>query len=120
MKYRFESEKQANEQRKQAEQTEKKENAEDAQRAKQRERFQSVCSSRKREACNLLGVSTEASLEEVKSAYRKQVKSCHPDTLPPTATDGEREEATIRFRTVTEAYDFLCAELCAEPVSVAR
>ena len=120
LKYRFESEKQANEQRKQAEQTEKKENAEDAQSAKQRERFQSVCSSRKREACNLLGVKTDASLEEVKSAYRKQVKSCHPDTLPPTATDGEREEATIRFRTITEAYDFLCAELSKEPVSVAK
>lgn len=87
---------------------------------KQRERYQSVCSSRKREACKLLGVSLEASLEEVKGAYRTLVKNCHPDTLPTTATEAEREEATIRFRTITEAYDFLCAELSAEPVSVAR
>ena len=116
LKYRFEAGKQADEQRKQAENAKNTGNDEDAQRKKQRERFQSVCSSRKREACNLLGVSTEASLEEVKSAYRKQVKTCHPDTLPPTATEAEREEATIRFRTITEAYDFLCAELCAEPV----
>ena len=83
---------------------------------KQRERYQSVCSSRKREACNLLGVNPDASLEEVKSAYRTLVKSCHPDTLPPTATEAELEEAAIRFRTITEAYDFLCAELSAEPV----
>ena len=88
--------------------------------AKQRERYRSVCASRKREAYNLLGVSAGASLEEVKSAYRTLVKSCHPDTLPPTATEAEREEAAIRFRAVTEAYDFLCAELAAEPVSVAR
>ncbi|MBR4714523.1 MAG: DnaJ domain-containing protein [Paludibacteraceae bacterium] len=88
--------------------------------AKQRERYRSVCTSRKREAFNLLGLKTDASLEEVKSAYRAQVKTCHPDTLPPTATEAEREEASQRFRTITEAYDFLCAELSAEPVSVAR
>ena len=93
---------------------------ESAEQTKQRERYQSVCSSRKREACNLLGVKTDASLEEVKRAYRTQVKSCHPDTLPATAKDKEREEASIRFRTITEAYDFLCAELSKEPVSVAK
>ena len=87
---------------------------------KQRERYQSACSNRTKEAYKILGLSEKASLEEVKAAYRAQVKNCHPDTLPPTATDSEREEAAIRFRTITEAYDFLCAELCAEPVSVAR
>ena len=88
--------------------------------SKQRERYQSVCSSRKREAYKILELKENASLEEVKSAYRKLVKSCHPDTLPPNAKDSEREEAAIRFRTITEAYDFLCAELVAEPVSMAR
>lgn len=88
--------------------------------AKQRERCRSVYASRKREALSLLGVSSESSVEEVRNAYRALVKSCHPDTLPPTATEAEREEAAIRFRAVTEAYDFLCAEMCAEPVSVAR
>lgn len=87
---------------------------------KQRERFRTIYVNRKREACNLLGVSSEASMEEVKSAYRTLVKSCHPDTLPPTATEAEREEAAIRFRAVTEAYDFLCAELAAELVSVTK
>ena len=87
---------------------------------KQRERYQSACSSRLREAYKILGLSEKATLDEVKSAYRTQVKSCHPDTLPPTATDSEREEAAFRFRAVTEAYDFLCEELCAEPVSVTK
>ena len=88
--------------------------------AKQRERYRSVCASRKREAYNLLGLNSNASLEEVKSAYRTQVKSCHPDMLPSSATLAEREEATQRFRAITEAYDFLCKELSAEPVGVAR
>ena len=108
LKYRFEAEKQSKDQQKGSENTQ------------QRERYQSVCSNRKREAYNLLGLKADAPLEEVKSAYRTQVKNCHPDTLPPTATEEEREEATLRFRTITEAYDFLCAELSAEPVSVAK
>ena len=88
--------------------------------AQQRERYQSAYSNRMKEAYKILGLSEKATLDEVKSAYRAQVKTCHPDTLPPAAKDKEREEASIRFRTITEAYDFLCAELVAEPVSVAR
>ena len=88
--------------------------------AQQSERYQSAYSNRLREAYKMLELNEKASLEEVKTAYRKLVKTCHPDTLPPNAKDSEREEASIRFRTITEAYDFLCAELCAEPVSVAR
>jgi curved DNA-binding protein CbpA len=108
LKYRFETQKQAKGHRQEQENTQ------------QRERYRSVCSSRKREAYKLLNLKENAPLEEVKSAYRTQVKTCHPDTLPPTATDSEREEAAIRFRAVTEAYDFLCAELAAEPVSVTK
>ena len=108
LRYRFETEKRSRERR----------NGEEN--ARQRERCQFSYSSRKREAYNLLGLKLDAPLEEVKTAYRTQVKSCHPDTLPPTATIKEREDASQRFRTITEAYDFLCAELTAEPVSVAR
>ena len=111
LKYGFESMKQRSQQQN---------HTENAKNTKQQERFQSVCSIRLREAYNLLGLKQGATLEEVKNAYRTQVKICHPDTLPPNAKDSVREEATIRFRTITEAYDFLCAELCAEPVSVAR
>ena len=87
---------------------------------KQRERYQSACSNRTKEAYKILGLSEKASLEEVKAAYRAQVKTCHPDILPPTATETEREEAAIRFRSLTEAYDFLCEELVVEPVSVTK
>ena len=85
-----------------------------------RSHYPTTRSSRMEKAYELLRLAFGASLEEVKSAYRTQVKTCHPDTLPSTATKEEREEAAIRFRAVTEAYDFLCAELAAEPVSVAR
>jgi DnaJ-class molecular chaperone with C-terminal Zn finger domain len=88
--------------------------------AQQRERYQSAYSNRLKEAYKILGLDEKATLDEVKSAYRTQVKTCHPDTLPPTATETEREEASIRFRTITEAYDFLCEELVVEPVSVTR
>ena len=108
LKYRFEAESQTQKQRSGTEN------------AQQRERYQSAYSNRLREACKILGLSEKASLEEVKTTYRALVKSCHPDTLPPTATEAEREEAAIRFRTITEAYEFLCAEMCTETVSVMR
>ncbi|MBO7507547.1 MAG: J domain-containing protein, partial [Paludibacteraceae bacterium] len=88
--------------------------------AQQSERYQSAYSNRLKEAYKILGLKEKALLEEVKTAYRTQVKTCHPDTLPLTATEAEREEAAIRFRSLTEAYDFLCEELVAEPVSVAK
>ena len=106
LKYRFESEQQTKNQRK---------GTEDAQ---QRERCQAAYSSRLREAYKILELKENATLEEVKAAYRTQVKTCHPDTLPPTAMASEREEATIRFRTITEAYDFLSLELNMERVVV--
>lgn len=87
---------------------------------RQQKRYQQACSNRTRKAYSLLNLNQDATLNDVKSAYRTLVKSCHPDTLPPTATEAEREAASQRFRTITEAYDFLCAELVAEPVSVTR
>ncbi len=108
LKYRFESEQQTKNQRKGTEN------------AQQRARCQAAYSSRLREAYKILDLKEKASLKEVKTVYRKLAKTCHPDTLPPNATATEREEATIRFRTITEAYEFLCGELCAEPVSVAK
>ena len=108
LKHRFEGKKQEESKQKGEENT------------RQQNRYQQVCSNRKQEAYSLLELKPGAPLEEVKTAYRTQVKTCHPDTLPPTATIKEREDASQRFRTITEAYDFLCAELSAEPVSVAR
>jgi len=48
----------------------------------------------------ILGVSPNASNEEIKSAYRKLVKQHHPDV-----TEGENSESKIRL--INEAYDIL-------------
>lgn len=47
-----------------------------------------------------LGVSREASLEEIKKAYRKLARQLHPDVNP-------SEDAAERFKGVTHAYDVL-------------
>ena len=47
-----------------------------------------------------LGVSRDASLEEIKKSYRKLARQLHPDVNP-------SEEAAERFKTVTHAYDVL-------------
>ncbi len=58
-------------------------------------------------AQNTLGVKADASLEEIKSAYRKLAKKMHPDVLPTNATPKQIEEANENFRVITEAYIFL-------------
>lgn len=47
-----------------------------------------------------LGVSRDASSEEIKKAYRKLARELHPDVNP-------SEEASERFKSVTHAYDVL-------------
>lgn len=69
-------------------------------------------------ACDLLQVNNNASLEEVESAYRAKVKQCHPDMLPADASAKARENATVMFRNLMEAYDFLCEELVKVKVNV--
>lgn len=48
----------------------------------------------------VLGVSREASQDEIKRAYRKLARTLHPDVNP-------SEEAAERFKEVTHAYDVL-------------
>lgn len=55
----------------------------------------------KRDYYDVLGVSREATLEEIKKAYRKIAVQNHPDRNP---GDAEAEE---RFKEATEAYDVL-------------
>ncbi|MDZ7372762.1 MAG: DnaJ domain-containing protein [candidate division KSB1 bacterium] len=49
----------------------------------------------------ILGVDRDADAEEIKRAYRRVAKECHPDV-----THGD-VEATERFRRATEAYEVL-------------
>lgn len=49
----------------------------------------------------ILGISVDASRDEIKRAYRLEAKRWHPDVNPDP-------RATERFREVQEAYDLLC------------
>ena len=49
---------------------------------------------------NLLGVHPDATLAQIKTAYRKLAKQYHPDVNQPS-------DAAERFREITEAYDTL-------------
>ena len=48
----------------------------------------------------VLGVSRDATQDEIKKAYRKLARQLHPDVNP-------GEEASERFKLVTHAYDVL-------------
>jgi len=50
----------------------------------------------------ILGVSRDASQEEIKRAYRRLAKKYHPD-----AYKGDKREAERRFREIAEAYEVL-------------
>ncbi|HKT48380.1 MAG TPA: molecular chaperone DnaJ [Candidatus Acidoferrales bacterium] len=55
-----------------------------------------------RDYYEVLGVARTASVEEIKSAYRKAALKWHPDRNPES-----KEEAEVKFRECTEAYSVL-------------
>lgn len=57
-----------------------------------------------------LGLTPDASEADVKSAFREQVKNCHPDRVPENASQQVREEAVQLFRQTKEAYEMICKE----------
>lgn len=54
----------------------------------------------------ILGVSKQASADEIKSAYRRMAKKYHPDVYA-TAEESKRKEAETKFKEVQHAYDVL-------------
>ncbi|RAH67654.1 putative DnaJ domain protein (Mas5) [Aspergillus aculeatinus CBS 121060] len=54
----------------------------------------------------VLEISSSASKEEIRKAYRKAALANHPDKVP----EAEREAAEVRFKAVQEAYDILYDE----------
>lgn len=74
-------------------------------------RFENVTNTRTKEALQLLEITENADEQEIKSTYRRLVKRYHPDTLPANVSEKEREEATERFRSIHEAYEFLLEQV---------
>jgi len=56
----------------------------------------------------VLGLSTSASLEEIRAAYRKKVKGCHPDMFARDSDDA-RHRAEQRTKEIIAAYEELLA-----------
>ena len=59
------------------------------------------------EAHRILGLKTDATIEEIKTVYHKLAMRVHPDKLPADATPQQIEEANENFRVINEAYKFL-------------
>lgn len=54
-----------------------------------------------RDPYDILGVNKDASADDIRKAYRKQAKECHPDLHPGDA------KAEARFKDISTAYDLL-------------
>jgi DnaJ domain len=54
-----------------------------------------------------LGVSSEASFEEIKKAYLRLVRNYHPDKLPPGTPELVRRDAVEKFLLIQRAYEVL-------------
>lgn len=81
---------------------------ESSDRQKENQRLNDLSNNIMRQAYLTLGVSSDATDEEVKAAYREIVKVCHPDKLTEKAGSKEWEEKVVRFRHTVEAYHIVC------------
>jgi hypothetical protein len=55
----------------------------------------------------ILGVSQDATIDEIKKAYREKAMLWHPDRVASDAPAGERDRARTMFDTVTKARDVM-------------
>ena len=60
-----------------------------------------------RDPYTVLGVTREASDDDIKKAYRKLIRENHPDMVM-DKSDAEKKQAEKRFREVQEAYENIC------------
>lgn len=64
-----------------------------------------MSTSKKRDYYEVMGLTKNATLEDIKKAYKKLAIKWHPDKNP-----NNKEEATQRFREIAEAYEVLTDE----------
>lgn len=62
--------------------------------------------SKRKDYYKILGIDKNASIDDIKKAYRKRAMVHHPDRHP-NATEGEKKEQEIKFKEVGEAYGIL-------------
>jgi hypothetical protein len=55
----------------------------------------------------VLGVEQDATVEQIKKAYRRLAMIYHPDRVRPEAPSDEKERSRAMFQTVTRAYDVM-------------
>ena len=61
----------------------------------------------KKKPWDVLGVAPDATLDDIKRAYRRLAMEYHPDRVPPGASSQEREEARLKFEDITRAKDVM-------------
>ena len=81
---------------------------ESSDRQKENQRLNDLSCNIMRQAYLTLGVASDATDDEVRTAYREIVKVCHPDKLTEKAGSKEWEEKVVRFRHTIEAYHMVC------------
>ena len=63
----------------------------------------------KRDYYEVLGVSKDASADEIKKAYRKMAIKYHPDKVATLGPDVQKA-AEEKFKAISQAYDAICKE----------
>ena len=59
-------------------------------------------------AYKMLGLSSDCSDMQIKEQFRSLAKECHPDMLPSSISEKEKETSVEQFRNIKEAYEYLC------------
>jgi len=60
---------------------------------------------KRRSPWEVLGVNQDATIDDIRKAYRREAAKWHPDMVPPGSPSSEKEEALARYLELTRARD---------------